>query len=164
MDFVVLRCGMGWRNTCLGEWNWGRKIAGVIFDSSPMLSIISHANRVYRRNGRRAEWQVSWGFRSWPVNWPGAKIAENRSPEADPLQTSCLGRFSTVPKNLGKRPTSAWSALGLVRTPPALDAYFSSSNSITGRFLYGRHCHYERHIPTNSWPDWPCHHWRSAPL
>lgn len=26
MGFVMLRRSMGWRNRCLGEWNWGRKI------------------------------------------------------------------------------------------------------------------------------------------
>ena len=33
----MLRCSMGWGKTCLGEWNWGRKIAGASLSRGPPL-------------------------------------------------------------------------------------------------------------------------------
>jgi transposase len=36
-------------------------------------SASSHTSRALRLTERRAEWQVSWGFRSRPVDWPGAE-------------------------------------------------------------------------------------------
>ena len=59
-----------------------------IVGSNPTLSASSHTSRALRLIGRRAEWQVSWGFRGRPVDWPGAETAENRSPEANSLRTS----------------------------------------------------------------------------
>jgi hypothetical protein len=52
------------------------------------LSASSHTSRALRLTDRRAEWQVSWGFRGRPVDWPDAETAENRSPEANSLRTS----------------------------------------------------------------------------
>jgi hypothetical protein len=52
------------------------------------LSASSYTSRALRLTDRRAEWQVSWGFRSRPVDWPGAERVENRSPEANSLRTS----------------------------------------------------------------------------
>ena len=58
-----------------------------IVGSNPTLSASSHTSRALRETERRAEWQVSWGFRGRPVDWPSAETAENRSPEANSLQT-----------------------------------------------------------------------------
>jgi hypothetical protein len=33
----MLRCGMGWGTACLGEWNWGRKIARAALSRGPPL-------------------------------------------------------------------------------------------------------------------------------
>ena len=41
-----------------------------------------------RRADRRAEWQVSWGFRGRPVDCQDAETGENRSLEAYSLRTS----------------------------------------------------------------------------
>jgi len=51
-------------------------------------SASSHTSHTLRINDRRAEWQVSWGFWSGPVDWPGAETAKNRSPEANSLRAS----------------------------------------------------------------------------
>ncbi len=56
--------------------------------SNPTLSASSYASRALRLTDRRAEWQVSWGFRCRPVDWPDAETAGNRSPEANSLRTS----------------------------------------------------------------------------
>jgi len=62
----------------------GNRTAG----SNPAPPASSHTIRALRLTGRRAEWQVSWGFCRRPVDWPGAENAENRSPEANSLRTS----------------------------------------------------------------------------
>ena len=54
--------------------------------STRPASFLRH--RALRQTDRGAEWQVSSGFREGPVDWPGAETAENRSPEANSLQTS----------------------------------------------------------------------------
>ena len=59
-----------------------------IVGSNPTLSASSNPSRALRQTDRRAEWQVSWGFRGRPVDWPGAEKPENRSPEAISLRTS----------------------------------------------------------------------------
>ena len=89
------------------------------FGSGRTSSASSHTSRALSLTGRRAEWQVSWGVWDRSVDWPGGKTPGIRSPEANSLQTSWLGRFSTELKNLGKRPVSARSVLAPVRTPLA---------------------------------------------
>ncbi len=55
--------------------------------SNPTLSASSRTGRTLRLVGRRAEWQLSWGFWGRPVDWPGAETAGNRSPDANSLRT-----------------------------------------------------------------------------
>ena len=65
-----------------------RSAGNCTVGSNPTLSASSHTSRALRLTGRRAEWQVSWGFRGRSVDWPGVEAAENRSPEANSLRTS----------------------------------------------------------------------------
>ena len=58
------------------------------FASSRTSSASSRTSRALHLTGRRAEWQVSWGFWGRPVDWPDAEKAENRSPGANSLPTS----------------------------------------------------------------------------
>ena len=74
---MVDRVGLENRSTC-------KRTVG----SNPTLSASSDASHALRQTDRRAEWQVSWGFRGRPVDWLGAETAENRSPEANSLRTS----------------------------------------------------------------------------
>jgi hypothetical protein len=79
----------GW----VAEWSkaraWKVRIRQKrIVGSNPTPSASFHTSRTLRQTDRRAEWQVSWGFWGRPVDWPDAETAENRSPEANSLQTS----------------------------------------------------------------------------
>jgi len=58
------------------------------FASGRTSSASSHTSHALRLTERRAEWQVSLGFRGRPVDWHGAETDENRSPEAFSLRTS----------------------------------------------------------------------------
>ena len=58
------------------------------FDSKHNCTASSHTSRALRPTGRRTEWQVSWGFRDKPVDWPDAEKTENRSLETLSLRTS----------------------------------------------------------------------------
>ena len=55
--------------------------------SNPTLSASSYASRSLRLTDRRAEWQVSWGFRGGPVDWLDAETDEIRSLAALSLRT-----------------------------------------------------------------------------
>ncbi len=55
---------------------------------SSTSSASSHTSRTLRPTERRAEWQVSWGFRGRSVDWPDAETCRNRSPKATSLRTS----------------------------------------------------------------------------
>jgi hypothetical protein len=75
----------------------GQKLLGYPLSKAPAwrplvpgrtLSASSHTSRTLRLFEHRAEWQVSWGFRGRPVDWPGGGTDENRSPEANSLRTS----------------------------------------------------------------------------
>jgi hypothetical protein len=75
----------------------GQKLLGYPLSKAPAWrplvpgrtsSASSHTSHTLRINDRRAEWQVSWGFWSGPVDWPGAETAKNRSPEANSLRAS----------------------------------------------------------------------------
>ena len=64
------------------------RMSSPIVGSNPIPSASSHTSRALRLTERSAEWQVSWGFRGRPVDWPDAETAENRSPKANSLRTS----------------------------------------------------------------------------
>ena len=57
-------------------------------DSNHTRIATSHTSRALRQTDRRAEWQVSRGYRGRPVDLSGAEKAEIRSPEANSLRTS----------------------------------------------------------------------------
>jgi hypothetical protein len=116
-----------------------------LFASSRTSSASFHASSVLRHIDRRAEGQVSWGFRRRPVDWLGPRTCGNHSPEANSLRTSELGRFSSELKNIGQRPSSVRLAAAWIRTPLARSGPWRAETvvrqSVGPAFLPKHLCH-----------------------